>query len=94
MRNLPVRETIRPDDAFPVMLRRQGWHLIEYAPVYIDARVNQWCGTFMREAQDSGYAAFYAAFGDNMVRTIVRAVLNKPRTMAELRPCMLCDTLV
>jgi hypothetical protein len=83
--NIPVWESLRPDDAFPVMLRRQGWHLIECSPVYTDPRVIQWRGTFTREAQDSGYATFYAAFGDNTVRKVVRAILNKSRTMADLK---------
>lgn len=77
-------EVVGPSDGFHLMLRRQGWHLTGYSPVYCDPKVispkpvSPWSG--------ASYVApsFYQAIGDNTFRKLLRAVVNKPRTYKQL----------
>jgi hypothetical protein len=76
-------EVIGPDDGFQLMLRRQGWNLTSYKPVYADPQVIRPRGAI--EGLDYGRLyTFYDAFGDTTLRKLLRAVVNKPCTEADL----------
>jgi hypothetical protein len=69
-----------PNDGFQLMLRRQGWHLTGYKPVYADPNVIR--PQPLAPWGDSAVAvvSFYTAFGDTTARQLVRAVFSRSRT--------------
>jgi hypothetical protein len=75
-------------DDFSVMLRRQGWHLIQCKPPYTDPAVIAIRLTESPHNIATGDRAFHEFLGDTIVRKLLRAILARPRTRQELlRSC-------
>ncbi len=71
-------------DAFDLMLRRQGWYLIRHKPIYTDPKVIR----VSQSSQDTVHAAntFYELFGENTFRKLLRHIFfHKACTFEELK---------
>lgn len=80
------REQEARQDGFDLMLRRQGWYLVQHRPVYTDPRVIHLCtdGTVAEKQAQPG--AFYEVFGETTFRKLLRHVFfHHQGTLTELR---------
>lgn len=74
------RGTIQDD--FDLMLRRQGWYLIQHRPIATDARVIH----FPAEAHAAHPTLLYEAFGETTFRKLLRHIFyHHQGTLSELR---------
>lgn len=81
-----MKEQERQPDQFEIMLRRQGWQLIQHRPVYTDPKVirlhhlhHLHNGNEPRETDTT----FYDAFGDNTFRKLLRHIFFHKRCTHE-----------
>ena len=73
-----MKERERQPDQFEIMLRRQGWHLIQHRPVYTDPKVIRlYCQQDEDNTRDN--TTFYDAFGDNTFRKLLRHIFFHKR---------------
>ncbi|MBV9710199.1 MAG: hypothetical protein JO011_04680 [Ktedonobacteraceae bacterium] len=74
-----MKERERQPDQFEIMLRRQGWHLIQHRPVYTDPKVIRlYCQQDEDNTRDNT-TTFYDAFGDNTFRKLLRHIFFHKR---------------
>ncbi|HEY3992717.1 MAG TPA: hypothetical protein VGM01_07520 [Ktedonobacteraceae bacterium] len=80
------REQEAAQDGFDLMLRRQGWYLIQHRQVYTDPRVIHLFSTNTTEAPEDQFTALYEAFGENTFRKLLRHIFfHQQGTLSELR---------
>ncbi|HEU5376800.1 MAG TPA: hypothetical protein VFV38_15295, partial [Ktedonobacteraceae bacterium] len=80
------REQQVRQDGFDLMLRRQGWYLIQHRPVYTDARVIHLSRNGQEESGQDPLTAFYEAFGETTFRKLLRHIIfHQQGTLNELR---------
>lgn len=80
------REQQVRQDGFDLMLRRQGWYLIQHRPVYTDARVIHLLGEDRAENGPDLHMIFYEAFGETTFRKLLRHIFFHHQGMlSELR---------
>lgn len=85
MRFSPIelqREQEATQDGFDLMLRRQGWYLIQHRPVHTDPRVIH----LSKELSQAQPEVFYEAFGVMTFRKLLRHIFfHHQGTLAELQ---------
>lgn len=80
------REQEAAQDGFDLMLRRQGWYLIQHRQVYIDPRVIHLSSSDTTESDEDLFTILYEAFGENTFRKLLRHVFfHQQGTISELR---------
>jgi hypothetical protein len=80
------REQEARQDNFEIMLRRQGWQLIQHRPVHTDSRVIRVFQDGSPNGTEHDTITFYEAFGDNTFRKLLRHIFfHKRCTPDELK---------
>lgn len=80
------REQEAARDGFDLMLRRQGWYLIQSRQVYTDPRVIQLASSDTTVSVEDRFTTLYEAFGENTFRKLLRHVFfHQQGTLSELR---------
>jgi hypothetical protein len=80
------REQNATQDGFDLMLRRQGWYLIQSRQVYTDPRVIQLASSDTTVSAEDRFTTLYEAFGENTFRKLLRHVFfHQQGTLNELR---------
>jgi hypothetical protein len=80
------REQEAARDGFDLMLRRQGWYLIQSRQVYTDPRVIQLANSDTTGGTEDRFTTLYEAFGENTFRKLLRHVFfHQQGTLSELR---------
>lgn len=80
------REQEAAQDGFDLMLRRQGWYLIQHRQVYTDPRVIHLTTQHPAENGEDPFTALYETFGENTFRKLLRHIFfHQVGTADELR---------
>ncbi|HEX7734214.1 MAG TPA: hypothetical protein VF458_05115 [Ktedonobacteraceae bacterium] len=80
------REQEAAQDGFDLVLRRQGWYLVQHRQVYTDPRVIHLAAAEMTESEADRFTLLYEAFGENTFRKLLRHIFfHQQGTLGELR---------
>lgn len=80
------REREAAQDNFDLMLRRQGWYLIQHRQVYTDPRVIHLTSARPQEQTEDQFTVLYEAFGESTFRKLLRHVFfHQQGDLSELR---------
>ncbi|MFL5664846.1 MAG: hypothetical protein ACJ8BW_26390 [Ktedonobacteraceae bacterium] len=79
-------EHMNHQDAFDLMLRRQGWYLIRHKPIQTDSKVIRVAHSVTSQDALDSNNAFYELFGENTFRKLLRHIFfHKVCTSEELK---------